>query len=157
MRGLYPSQPVVGVGSLVLRGQEVLLVRRAVPPDQGKWAIPGGKVELGERLYDAVKRELEEETGLSCEPLGVVNVDEIITQDEDGRVMFHYVLVTVLMNRCLGAPRAASDALEVRYFPIVEATSRNDVAASTKGFLRKLSLGMVPIERPIAVETSSSR
>ena len=82
MRGLYPSQPVVGVGSLVLRGQEVLMVRRAVPPEAGRWALPGGKVELGEVVLEAAERELEEETGLSCEPLGVVNVDEIITQGQ---------------------------------------------------------------------------
>ena len=86
--------------------------------------------------------------------MGVVNVDEIITPDDRGRIMFHYVLATVLMGQCSGTPRASSDALDVRYFRLGEALARDDVAASTVGFLKKMASGAAPVERPIAVENS---
>lgn len=157
MRGLYPDQPIVGVGSLVIIDSKVLLVKRAAPPDKDKWAIPGGKVELGEGLYAAAERELAEETGLLCKSKGVVNVDEIITRDEHGKVMFHYVLVTVLMENCRGAPRASSDAIDVRLFDIEEASKSAEVAASTREFLKKVVRGLVTMVSPIEVITTSSR
>ena len=138
-----------------MKDSAVLLVRRAAPPEAGRWAIPGGKVELGEGVLEAARRELMEETDLDCEPLGVVNVDQIITRDEVGRVKFHYVLVTVLMDTCKGQPRPASDATDVRYFDVRTASMSAEVAESTRRFLRKILLGEVPIMSPIRVETSS--
>ena len=155
MRGLYPDAPVVGVGALVMRDNVVLLVRRAAPPEAGRWALPGGKVELGEGVLEAAKRELMEETGLDCEPLGVVNVDQIITRDEAGKVKFHYVLVTVMMGRCRGEPRPASDAADVGYFDVRTASESPEVAESTRRFLRKIVMDEVPLRSPIRVETSS--
>ncbi len=142
------------MGALIIRSGKALLVRRAAPPDQGKWAIPGGKVELGEGLLRAAERELEEETGLRCKALGVVNVDEIITRD-NGKVKYHYVLITVLMDSCKGSPRPGSDALEVAEMDIVEAATRPDVAESTRRFLAKILEGRVQLSRPIEVLTSS--
>ncbi len=155
MRGVYPVSPIVGVGALVMKDQRVLLVRRAAPPEAGKWALPGGKVELGEGVLEAARRELIEETGLDCEPLGVVNVDQIISKDRDGRIKFHYVLVTVLMGGCKGEPRPASDALEVRFAHVGEGSASLETAESTRRFLRKLLKGEVPLRAPIMVETSS--
>jgi len=157
LRGLYPSQPLVGVGSLVLRGQEVLMVRRAAPPEAGRWALPGGKVELGEGVLEAAERELEEETGLLCRPLGVVNVDQIISRDEAGAVKYHYILITVLMGDCRGTLRPSSDALEAAFLDARVYAASPEVAESTRRFLRKLLNGEVPLERPIRVETSSPR
>ncbi len=154
MRGLYPSQPMVGVGALVIRNGSVLLVRRAAPPDKGLWAIPGGKVELGEGVCSAAARELQEETSLSCKPKGVVNVDEIITF-EGASVKYHYVLITVLMDDCAGSVRPASDALDAAFFNVVEASQRSDVAESTRGFLRKVIEGRAPLSNPIKVFRSS--
>ncbi|MGC9209946.1 MAG: NUDIX hydrolase [Acidilobus sp.] len=152
---MYPEAPVIGVGALVIRGGAVLLVRRAAPPERGKWAIPGGKVELGEGVCEAARRELKEETGLSCRPLGVVNVDQIITRDASGAVKFHYVLITVLMGDCEGALRPASDALDAAFLDIKAYASSPDTAESTRRFLSKLLRGEVPITAPIRVETSS--
>lgn len=157
LRGLYPDQPIVGVGSLVIINDRVLLVKRAAPPDKDKWAIPGGKVELGEGLYAAAERELAEETGLLCSSKGVVNVDEIITRDENGKVMFHYILITVLMENCRGTPRASSDAVDVRLFDIKEASESAEVAASTREFLKKVMRGLTTMTNPIEVITTSSR
>ena len=64
MRREYPDRPIVGVGAVVLRARSVLLVKRARPPRQGQWSLPGGAQELGETLDDAVAREVREEAGI---------------------------------------------------------------------------------------------
>ncbi len=142
MPGPYPSEPRVGVGSLVLRGDRILLIRRAYPPAEGKWSIPGGHVELGEGVLEAAARELEEETGLEGRPLGVVNVDDYIMYDGEGRVKYHYVLVTVLLDAPRGVPRPGGDALDAGFFSLDEA-ERLDLSPSTRGLIEKIRRGLV--------------
>lgn len=98
---------------MVWRGR-VLLARRAKPPLQGRWTIPGGTVELGETLHQALVREMEEETGLEVEPLEVLTVFDRI-EKAGGVVAFHHVIVDYLCRRVSGHARAASDALEVAW------------------------------------------
>src|SRR6185436_6793024 len=90
-----PQQPVVGVGAVVFDGDRVLLVKRGKEPLRGRWLIPGGTVELGETLTDAVVREVREETGLIVRPSEVVLVFDRIDRDETG-VRYHYVIVDYL-------------------------------------------------------------
>ena len=92
----------------------VLLVRRAKPPLEGRWSIPGGTVELGETLEQALVREMAEETGLEVEPLEVLTVFDRIER-EGAEVAFHHVIVDYLCRRVSGEARAASDALEVAW------------------------------------------
>jgi 8-oxo-dGTP diphosphatase len=106
--------PQVGVGGVVVWEGRVLLARRAKPPLQGRWTIPGGTVELGETLHQALVREMEEETGLEVEPLEVLTVFDRI-QREGAEVAFHHVIVDYLCRRVSGEARAASDALEVAW------------------------------------------
>lgn len=108
------SQPRVGVGGVVVSEGRVLLARRAKAPLQGRWSIPGGTVELGETLLQAVVREMEEETGLEVEPLEVLAVFDRIER-EGGEVSLHHVIVDYLCRRVRGEARAASDALEVAW------------------------------------------
>jgi len=153
---IYPSRPVVGVGALVLEGDRILLVKRKYPPGRGLWSIPGGHVDLGEGVLEAAARELLEETGVEAEPLGVVNVDNAIIRDEEGRVKYHFLLVTVLMRRIRGEPRAASDALDARFFSLKEALEL-DLTESTRGLIWKIIEGRIPIDKPCPVVTYSPR
>ena len=108
-RRKYPDRPVVGVGGVVLRDGAVLLVKRAREPLAGQWSLPGGAVELGETLEQAVVRELQEETGLSVRVLGFVEAFERITRDEAERLRYHYVLLDYLCEPVSGSLQAGSD------------------------------------------------
>lgn len=137
------------------RGQ-VLLVKRANPPGVGLWSIPGGVVKLGEPLLRAAVRELEEETGIVGRPLGVVNVDEAIITDDDGRVKYNYLLITVLVDHISGEPRPSSDALDAGFFTVQDALGL-ELTESTRGLFGKISRGEVCIDRPLPVVTYRPR
>ena len=119
----YPDAPRVGVGAVILDGDRVLLVKRGQPPSQGKWSIPGGLVHLGERIEDAVRREVMEECGVRVRLLGLCGViDRVRLAPENGaqpaRVHYHYVIIDYAAAIEAGAPRAGSDAAEVRWVPV---------------------------------------
>ena len=119
-----PLRPIPCVGVVCWRGEEVLLIRRGRPPRLGEWSIPGGKVEWGEPLADAALRELREETGVTAELRGLVEVYEII---EPG---FHYVLIDYAAHWRAGEPLAADDADEARFLSFeaaLEAVSQDDL------------------------------
>jgi mutator protein MutT len=115
MSRLYPSLPIVGVGAVILRDGEVLCIRRANPPLQGEWSIPGGALDLGEKLRDGIAREVLEETGLDVEVGPVLDVLDSIFPDVDGRIQYHYVLIDYLCRLRSGTPVAATDATELRW------------------------------------------
>lgn len=108
----YPPAPLMGVGGLVLDRGKVLLVKRGKQPSIGEWSIPGGLVELGETLHEAVVREVHEETGLLVEPLMLLKLFERIIPDETGRILYHYILADYLCRVISGKKKAGSDALD---------------------------------------------
>jgi ADP-ribose pyrophosphatase YjhB (NUDIX family) len=124
----YPPRPIVGVGAVVLVEPDdegrtgspglvpapygVLLVKRRFEPLAGRWSLPGGAVETGERLVEALRREVEEETGLVVDVGPVVEVFDRILRDDEGRVRYHYVLVDYLCRPREGHLRAGSDVSE---------------------------------------------
>ena len=122
----YPDAPRAGVGAVVLDGDRVVLVRRGAPPSQGKWSIPGGLIDLGERLEEAVVREVEEECGLRVRILGLCGVlDRVVRAERPGvsdpaPVRYHYVLIDYVAVPVEGDLRAGSDAAEARWVPVVE-------------------------------------
>ena len=111
----YPDRPLLGAGAVIIRGDEVVLVRRAHPPRLGEWSIPGGLVELGETLRQAAEREAVEETGLVVDAGDVLEVFESITPDAQGKISFHYVVVDFLCKPKSGELRAGGDASEARW------------------------------------------
>ncbi len=116
MRREYPEAPIVGVGAVVIDGENVLLVRRGQEPLKGEWSLPGGALELGETLQEGVVREVREETGLEVAPVGMVEVFDRITHDEvSGRVRYHYVLVDFICHAVGGSLCGSSDAEEARW------------------------------------------
>ena len=112
----YPDRPLIGVGSIIIENDRVVLVKRAHPPIQGEWSIPGGVLEVGELIREAAVREAQEETGLIVEPGEPLGVFDRILRDPDKRVQYHYVLIDFLCRRIGGELLAASDATEVRWF-----------------------------------------
>lgn len=116
----YPSQPIVGVGAIVLRDHDVLLVRRGKEPLKGVWSLPGGALELGENLEDGIRREVREEVGLEVEVGPIVEVFERITPDEKGAIRYHYVLIDYLCRPTGGTLVAADDADDARWFAVNE-------------------------------------
>jgi mutator protein MutT len=120
MKRDYPDRPIVGVGALIVDNARVLIVRRATEPLKDQWSIPGGAVELGETLRQAVVREIREETGLIIETGEVIEVFDSIYRDSQGCAQYHYVLVDFLCRVVGGELCAASDAGAVRWVPVEE-------------------------------------
>jgi ADP-ribose pyrophosphatase YjhB (NUDIX family) len=115
MKRDYPEHPIIGVGAVVVQGSRVLLVRRDTEPLRGEWSVPGGMLELGEKLRDGVRREVREETGLEVEPGEVLDVFDSIFTDTLGRTQYHYVLIDYLCRPLSGEARAGSDVSDVRW------------------------------------------
>jgi ADP-ribose pyrophosphatase YjhB (NUDIX family) len=115
MKREFPELPLVGVGAIIIEDSRVLLVKRAHPPLQAQWSIPGGVLEVGELIREAAVREAREETGLIVEPADLLGVYDRVLRAE-GRVQYHYVLIDFLCRRVGGELQAADDAAEVRWF-----------------------------------------
>jgi len=136
MKREFPEVPLVGVGAIIVEGDRVLLVKRAHPPIQGQWSIPGGVLEVGELVKEAAIREAREETGLIVEPGDLLGVYDRILRDPEQRVQYHYVLIDFLCRRTGGELQAASDAAEVRWFRREELPPLN-LAEDTQDVIRK--------------------
>jgi len=111
----YPSQPIVGVGAVVLKGKKVLLIKRGKNPSLGEWSIPGGAVNVGESLREAVLREINEETGLTINIDKPIEVLERIFRDKKNRVKYHYILIDYRGDYRGGRLKPSSDILDARF------------------------------------------
>ncbi|RMF95872.1 MAG: NUDIX domain-containing protein [Candidatus Schekmanbacteria bacterium] len=112
---IFGDKALPAVGGIVFQQEKVLLVKRKNPPLQGQWSIPGGRIEYGEPMKEAVKRELFEETGLLVKPLCIVETIEKINKDRNGSILFHYIIVDYLCAIEGGSLKAGSDAVDVEF------------------------------------------
>ncbi len=135
-----PTRPVPAVLAVVVRAGEVLLVRRANPPDQGRWGFPGGRMEMGETHLDAALRELNEETGITADSPRLLTVLDFIEHDADGRLAHHFAMIAVLCQWRAGEAVAADDALEARWYDRAALAKLGESASLKVEFLADLAL-----------------
>jgi ADP-ribose pyrophosphatase YjhB (NUDIX family) len=126
----------VGVGAVIVNQGKIVLERRGSEPSKGKWTIPGGLVELGESLEDAVIRETEEETCLDVENPCLIDVVDNVDLDVNGKVKYHYVIIDYLVHIRGGRLKASSDAADLRWVPFEE-VENYDLTASFRVFFRQ--------------------
>ncbi len=136
MKRLYPDQPVVGIGAVIIKEGKIALIKRGNEPSRGKWTIPGGLVELGESPEQAVVRETKEETGLDVDRPSLIDVVSNVDLDEKGKVKYHYVIIDYFVHVKTGTAQASSDAVELRWVPFDE-TEKYDLTASFRLFFRR--------------------
>jgi len=120
VKRLYPKQPIVGVGAVIIHKRRILLEKRKNEPGRGKWSIPGGLVELGEKCEQTAIREVKEETGLTVDRPEHLDVVDNVDLDENGRVKYHFVIVDFLVRLKGGKLKASSDAAELKWVPLKE-------------------------------------
>ena len=108
------------MGAVVFKGQRVLLVQRGKPPAQGLWAIPGGRVQLGERLQQAAEREIFEEAGIVIKAGEPVFTFDLVERDDRGQVKFHYLIVDLRAEYVKGELQSGDDALAARWVSAAE-------------------------------------
>ena len=133
----YPSQPVVGVGAVILQGDAVLLIQRGKEPLKGIWSIPGGALEVGESLIAGVRREVREEVGLKIEVGEIVEVFERVTRDEQGVVRYHYVLIDFVCRPTGGGALAAGDDADDVRWVTTSGLAAIDVTDGTPAVIEK--------------------
>lgn len=131
----YPRYPIVGVGAVVLKDGQLLLIKRLHEPGAGQWTLPGGAVELGEELEEATLREVWEECGIPIAIQKLAGVVNRVIRDEEGRIQYHYVIVDYLAQPLSDRLKAGSDVAEAAWVPFNE-LDRYALASGMKEFLR---------------------
>lgn len=131
----YPERPFVAVGAIIIKDSRVVLVRKA---GDHRWSVPGGAVKLGEKLKDALKREVLEECGIKIVPGEFVGAFDRIICDANGKVKYHYVIVDFMAEAESEGLKAGSDAAQARWVPIGE-LGNYSLTEGLGGLLRELA------------------
>jgi 8-oxo-dGTP diphosphatase len=136
VKRLYPEQPVIGVGAVIIYDGKILLEKRKNEPGKGKWSIPGGLVELGESVEQTVIREVKEETGLEVEKPEHVDIVDNVIRDENGEIKYHFVILDYFVKLKSGVLKAASDAEELGWVSLDE-VEKYDLTKTFKAFFER--------------------
>ena len=133
---LYPEQPLVGIGAIIICNGKILLEKRKGEPGRDKWTVPGGLVELGESAEQTVMREVKEETNLKVEQPELVDVVNSVTTDENGKIKYHFVIVDYFVKLKGGTLKVADDAAELRWVEFSE-VEKYDLTKTFREFFRR--------------------
>jgi ADP-ribose pyrophosphatase YjhB (NUDIX family) len=140
----YPVRPHIGVGVMMVRDNHLLLIKRKYNPDAGYWSIPGGHLDLGERVEHAAVREAEEETGFKTKITHLAGIINKIMYDDKGEIEYHYVLINYFVEQIEGdpnqPPNAADDALDAIFVPFDEIKNYK-LTDSLIELLKRLKIG----------------
>jgi mutator protein MutT len=136
VKRLYPKQPVVGVGAVVICDGKILLEKRKNEPGKGKWSIPGGLVDLGESVEQTVIREVREETGLEVEKPEHIDVVDNVVRDDNGEIKYHFVIIDYFVKLKGGTLKAMSDAEELRWVTFDE-VEKYDLTKTFREFFQR--------------------
>ncbi len=142
----YPARPLVGVGVVVFKAEDVLLIRRGKPPNKGALSLPGGGQNLGETVRQTARREVMEETGLEVDVTHLVDVVDAIRGDTAGRVKFHYTLIDFAAEWRSGEVTAGSDAEDAFWVPIVEIGSLGLWTETERVIKKAAALRALPLD-----------
>lgn len=136
MKRLYPNQPIVGVGAVIICNGKILLEKRKSEPGRRKWTIPGGLVELGESAEQTVIREVMEETNLKVEQPELIDVVNNITLDKNNRIKYHFVIVDYFVKLKGGTLKAEDDAAELKWITFNK-MEKYDLTKSFREFFQR--------------------
>jgi len=136
LKRFYPDQPVIGVGAVLICKGKILLEKRKGEPGRGKWSIPGGLVELGERIEETVIREVKEETGLDVDNPELIDVVDNINVEADGKIKYHFVIVDYFVKFKGGTLKAADDAEELKWVAFHE-VEKYDLTKTFRSFFER--------------------
>jgi len=140
----YPVRPHIGVGVLLVRDEQLLLVKRKYNPDAGYWSIPGGHLDIGERVKKAAEREVLEETGFKVKTTELAGIIDKIMYDDEGKIEYHYVLINYFVEQIEGdenqKPIADDDALAAK-FVLFEELKDYKLTESLIELLKQLKIG----------------
>ncbi len=141
---VYPDAPRVAAGAVVIHQDKVLLVLRGQDPNKGVWAIPGGRIELGESLQAAAEREVLEETGLRVQAGEIIYTFDRIEYDAAGKVKYHFVIIDMLAQALDPTQTLipADDVVDAGWFTRADIeTSNLPVSDITLALLQKIMNG----------------
>ena len=110
----YLNYPIISAGGVIIIDGKILMIKRRNEPEAGKWTIPGGAINIGERIKDGLKREIFEETGLCVDVKKLLDIMEKIIKDNQGKIKYHYLIADYLCEYVSGDINASSDALEAK-------------------------------------------
>jgi 8-oxo-dGTP diphosphatase len=145
-RKTYPALPVLAVSAAIIRDGRVLIVRRAPkPPAAGLYTLPGGVVEVGETLTEAVVREIREETALTIEPVALAGYREAIGKDDDGRVRRHFVILPFAARWIVGEPVLNDELTEALWLEPAAVTGLK----TTDGLMEIIENAMALMTQPV--------
>ena len=136
MKKEYPKHPIVGVGAIIIQNGKILIVKRSSEPGKDKWSVPGGLVELGETVEQAVVREVKEECGLDVEVDRLIDVVDSMTFDENGKLKYHFVILDFFVKIKGGKLRPGDDAKEAIWVPLEE-VEKYDLTKTFRDFLKR--------------------